>query len=56
MVNFRVKDLNRVLAELKKENIWVDEKKEEDNYGKFGCTMDPEGNKIELWQQVDEKL
>jgi len=29
---------------------------EEYDYGKFGWILDPEGNKIELWEPVDEKL
>ncbi len=49
MINFRVKDLNALLDDLRKEGIWVDEKVEEYEYGKFGWIMDPEGNKIELW-------
>lgn len=53
MVNFRVKDLRALLAALKAEGVWVDEKVEEYDYGKFGWTMDPEGNKIELWEPVD---
>ncbi len=52
MINFRVKDLNALLEELKKENIWVDEKTEEYDYGKFAWIMNPEGNKIELWEPL----
>jgi predicted enzyme related to lactoylglutathione lyase len=50
MLNFRVHDLDALLAALKEKNVWVDEKTESYEYGKFGWTMDPEGNKIELWQ------
>lgn len=50
MFNFRVTHLNRVLAELKKEGVWVDPKTEISEYGKFGWIMDPEGNRIELWE------
>jgi predicted enzyme related to lactoylglutathione lyase len=53
MVNFRVKDLRVLLEALKQEGVWVDEKVEEYDYGKFGWIMDPEGNKIELWEPVD---
>jgi predicted enzyme related to lactoylglutathione lyase len=53
MVNFRVKDLRALLKTLKEEGVWVDEKVEEFEYGKFGWIMDPEGNKIELWEPVD---
>ena len=50
MFNFQVKNLKRVLADLKKEGVWVDEKMEESEFGKFGWIMDCEGNRIELWE------
>jgi predicted enzyme related to lactoylglutathione lyase len=56
MINFRVKDLDVLLAELKKEGVEIVGEKEEYEYGNFGWIMDPEGNKIELWQPIDEKL
>lgn len=56
MINFRVKDLYGLLRDLKEAGVWVDERTEEHEYGKFGWCMDPEGNKIELWEPVDEML
>ncbi len=50
MINFRVKDLDALLETLKQKGIWVADKSEQYEYGSFGWTMDPEGNKIELWQ------
>lgn len=50
MVNYRVDDLDRVLAELKKEGVEVDGKTEESEYGRFGWVMDPDGNRVELWE------
>ncbi|HKD11377.1 MAG TPA: VOC family protein [Thermoanaerobaculia bacterium] len=50
MINYRVDDLDAVLAALKTEGVTVDEKVEESEYGRFGWTMDPEGNRIELWE------
>ena len=50
MVNFRVDDLQALLKALRTEGCTVDEKVEESEYGKFGWVMDPEGNRIELWQ------
>ncbi len=50
MMNFRVDDLDRVLAELKAEGVEATAASEESEFGKFGWVMDPEGNKIELWQ------
>jgi predicted enzyme related to lactoylglutathione lyase len=50
MVNFRVADLHALLAVLRSEGVTVMEKIEESEYGKFGWVLDPDGNKIELWQ------
>ena len=50
MINYRVDDLHALLAVLRAEGCQVDEKVEESEYGKFGWVMDPEGNRIELWQ------
>ncbi|MBS1911012.1 MAG: VOC family protein [Bacteroidetes bacterium] len=50
MINYRVEDLHAVLAALRAEGCDVDEKVDESEYGKFGWVMDPEGNRIELWQ------
>lgn len=53
MLNFRVKDLDTLLAALRAEGVTVMEKTEHYGYGKFGWCLDPEGNKIELWEPVD---
>lgn len=53
MVNYRVHDLHALLAALREEGCDVDERVEESEYGKFGWVVDPEGNKIELWQPPD---
>ena len=50
MVNYRVEDLDALLAKLREEGCNVVGKAEESEYGKFGWVMDPEGNKVELWQ------
>ncbi len=54
MFNFRVENLKELLEELKKEGVTVIDKVEEYDYGKFGWILDPEGNKIELWEPVDK--
>ncbi|MEM6343269.1 MAG: VOC family protein [Bacteroidota bacterium] len=54
MFNYRVDDLEALLAELKKEGITVVGEIETYPYGKFGWILDPEGNKIELWEPVDK--
>jgi catechol 2,3-dioxygenase-like lactoylglutathione lyase family enzyme len=50
MVNFRVADLHALLAALRAEGCEVQDKIEESEYGKFGWVLDPEGNKVELWE------
>jgi predicted enzyme related to lactoylglutathione lyase len=50
MVNYRVEDLHALVATLKAEGCEVLDKIDESEYGKFGWAIDPEGNKIELWE------
>lgn len=50
MINYRVEDLTRLLQALRKEGCDVLEKTDDSEFGKFGWVMDPEGNKVELWQ------
>lgn len=50
MVNYRVDDLVSLLQALRDEGCQVLEKADDSEYGKFGWVMDPEGNKVELWQ------
>ncbi len=50
MVNYRVDDLAALLQALRDEGCHVLEKNEDSEYGKFGWVIDPEGNKVELWQ------
>jgi predicted enzyme related to lactoylglutathione lyase len=50
MVNYRVADLHGLVQALKEEGCEVLDKIDESEYGKFGWVIDPEGNKVELWQ------
>lgn len=50
MVNYRVDDLAALLEALRAEGCDVLDKTDDSEYGKFGWVMDPEGNKVELWQ------
>jgi predicted enzyme related to lactoylglutathione lyase len=50
MVNYRVADLYALVAELKAEGCNVLDKIDDSEYGKFAWVIDPEGNKVELWQ------
>jgi predicted enzyme related to lactoylglutathione lyase len=55
MVNYRVADLAGLLQVLRQEGCNVLEKTDDSEYGKFGWVMDPEGNKVELWQPPEGK-
>lgn len=50
MINYRVADLAALLKALREEGCNVLEKTDDSEFGKFGWVMDPEGNKVELWQ------
>lgn len=54
MFNYRVENLVELLKVLKEEGVTIVGEIEEFPYGKFGWIMDPEGNKIELWEPKDE--
>jgi len=54
MMNYRVHDLVELLATLKDEGVTIVGEMEEYDYGKFGWIIDPEGNKIELWEPIDK--
>ena len=55
MLNFRVANLERLLAQLKQEGVKVNDKIIDDgSNGRFGWAMDPEGNRIELWEPKGE--
>jgi len=53
MFNYRVENLAELLAVLREEGVTVVGEIEEYPYGKFGWILDPEGNKIELWEPRD---
>lgn len=50
MLNFRVADLDALLAQLRAEGCNVLDDVEASEFGKFGWVMDPDGNKVELWE------
>ncbi len=53
MMNFRVENLTELLKVLKSEGVTIVGEMQEFEYGKFGWILDPEGNKIELWEPID---
>lgn len=50
MVNYRVEDARALAGVLREEGCNVLEKIDESEYGVFAWVIDPEGNKVELWQ------
>jgi predicted enzyme related to lactoylglutathione lyase len=59
MINYRVKNMDTLINQLQREGVTIIDKVEVVEYGKFVHIMDPEGNKIELWESNDvvyEKL
>ena len=50
MVNYRVADVHGLVRELRAEGCNVLEKVEDTEYGKFAWVIDPDGNKVELWE------
>jgi predicted enzyme related to lactoylglutathione lyase len=54
MINYRVENLEALVAELKKEGVTVLDNIEMYEYGKFIHVLDIEGNKIELWEPAGD--
>jgi len=55
MVNFTVRDLDAMLAQLRDAGVEVDERVEAlDGVGRFGWAVDPEGNRFELWEPASD--
>ncbi|NOT77273.1 MAG: VOC family protein [Cyclobacteriaceae bacterium] len=54
MLDYRVKNLPELMKTLTDAGVETVGKIDEYSYGKFGWIMDPEGNKIELWEAKDD--
>ena len=50
MLNFRVADLDAMLAQLRAAGASVEDETSDASYGRFGHAVDPEGNRFELWE------
>jgi predicted enzyme related to lactoylglutathione lyase len=57
MINYRVDNLDEMLAQLRAGGVEIIKGPDSDFNGKFAWIMDPDGNKVELWEPmaVDEK-
>jgi len=53
MINYRVANLEALVEELKKADVTILDEMETYDYGKFIHILDPEGNKVELWEPID---
>ena len=53
MVNYRVENIEALVDQLKEQGVQVLDDIESFDYGKFVHVLDPEGNKIELWEPID---
>jgi catechol 2,3-dioxygenase-like lactoylglutathione lyase family enzyme len=56
MINFVVDDLDAVLSQLRSKGVEVDDHIEEHSEGRFGWFVDPEGNRMELWEPTKTPL
>ncbi len=54
MLNYRVENLVELIKVLKEEGVEIVGEIQEFSYGKFGWIMDPDGNKVELWEPKEE--
>jgi predicted enzyme related to lactoylglutathione lyase len=52
MVNFRVEDLDAMLAQLRSAGVEVIDAPVESDYGRFGWAVDPEGTRLEIWEPL----
>ena len=55
MINYRVDDLTGMLAQLQRNGVDIVKGPEQDENGKFAWIMDPDGNKVELWEPKKHK-
>jgi predicted enzyme related to lactoylglutathione lyase len=50
MINYRVDDLDGLLRKLEDAGVEIDLREQNTEYGRFAWVIDPEGNRIELWE------
>lgn len=53
MINYRVQNIEGLVQKLRENGVTIVDEIESFDYGKFVHIMDPEGNKIELWEPID---
>lgn len=57
MINYRVDNLSEMIEQLRRDGVEIVGGPESHENGKFAWIMDPDGNKVELWEPLvwDEK-
>jgi catechol 2,3-dioxygenase-like lactoylglutathione lyase family enzyme len=55
MINYRVDDLDALLAQLRSDGVTILKGPDAEENGRFAWIMDPDGNKVELWQPMEKK-
>jgi glyoxylase I family protein len=56
MLNFRVRDLDAMVAQLRAAGVRIDGQETEEGAGRFAWLVDPEGNRVELWEPTPDVL
>jgi predicted enzyme related to lactoylglutathione lyase len=51
----RVDDLDALLGDLAAAGVWIDPKRQNESYGRFAWIKDCDGNRVELWQPLDQE-
>jgi predicted enzyme related to lactoylglutathione lyase len=54
MINYAVDDMEAILARLRAKGVEILKQSDDDSFGRFAWILDPEGNKVELWQPKPE--
>jgi predicted enzyme related to lactoylglutathione lyase len=55
MINYRVDDLDGLLAKLEAAGVTIDPKREDASFGRFAWIVDLDGNRVELWEPLVEE-
>jgi glyoxylase I family protein len=56
MLHFRVRDLDAMLAQLRAAGVRIDSQEAQEGVGRFAWLVDPEGNRVELWEPAPDVL
>jgi predicted enzyme related to lactoylglutathione lyase len=55
-INYCVKSMAETLSHLQSKGVAIDKAEDYEGYGKFAWVTDPDGNKIELWEPIQERI